>query len=289
MQTKIFLTGGTGLLGKCLAGELAAFGDVVPAAHREEGPRGKHYPKINVEDASSVFAALDGKDYTHLVHAAAIRSPEQCLADPAYAYLVNAVAVEHLAAACTRNGIKLIYISTDYVFPGVAAPYRESCKPYPINVYGRTKLAGEYAARSVEKHLVVRVPALWSDDPNDERGPLKAVLDKFRAGKPFPAENRFVRHYTLASDIAKAATFCITQNMSGIVHLSAGESQTKADFFRAAGKHFGFDPDLVVNAPQPEGEDTRPQDSTLDTSFYRSHDGPHIRGLSEVLADLRKA
>lgn len=288
MSAKFFLTGGTGLLGKCLAVELAALGEVVPARHIEGAPPGKDYPAVAIEDPSSVFAALDGKGYTHVVHSAAARSPEQCMADPAFAYLVNAVAVEHIAAACRRNGIKLIFISTDYVFPGSAPPYREECKPLPVNVYGRSKLAGEYAARGVQQHLIARIPALWSLDPGESRSPLKAFLDKLRAGKPFPCENRLVRHYSLADDIAKAVAFCAGKNMCGTIHLSAGESQTKADFARAIARHFGFDPGLVVNAPQPEGEDSRPQDSTLDTGLYRSHEGPHIRGVSEVFADCVK-
>ncbi len=288
MSMKVFITGGTGLLGSCLTKELSAFADVTTAVHSAPAQEGIKTTHIDLEDEQSIRAALDGKGYTHVVHSAAIRNPEECLNNRERAYRINSVAVEYIADCCAKNGMKLIYISTDYVFPGTAAPYREQCSPQPINVYGRTKLAGEYATKAVEKHLIARIPALWANDPEDSKSPLKGFIEKFKAGKPFPVENKLVRHYTLAEDIAKALAFCIEKDMAGIIHLSSGESQTKADFARAVGKQYGFDPSLIINAGQSENEDTRPCDSSLDTVLYRSHDGPHIRGLSEVLADMRQ-
>lgn len=288
MSMKVFVTGGTGLLGSCIVNGLSAFAEVTSAVHSAPAQDGIATAHIALEDERSIRAALSGKGYTHVVHSAAIRNPEECLNNRERAYRINSVAVEYVADCCAANGIKLVYISTDYVFPGTAAPYREQCSPQPINVYGRSKLAGEYAAKAVEKHLIARIPALWGNDPDDAKSPLKGFIDKFKAGKPFPVENKLVRHYTLAADIAKALAFCIEKDMAGIIHLSSGESQTKADFARALGKQYGFDPSLIVNAGQSENEDARPLDSSLDTALYRSHDGPHIRGLSEVLSDMRQ-
>lgn len=286
---KIFLTGGTGLLGSLLAGEMSRFAEVIAAGHQAPGKDGEPAGRLNIEDRGAVDAALDGKGYTHVVHSAAIRVPEDCLRDPGRAYAVNAVAVEFIAAACRRNNAKLVYISTDYVFPGTTPPYNEDCRPLPVNIYGRTKLAGEYAARSVEPHLICRIPALWGRDPGDARSPLKAFLEKLRAGKPFPVESTLVRHYTSADDAARAVAFCVEKNFAGVVHISAAESQTKADFARAVARHYGYSPDLVINAGQPTSEDRRPRDTTMDTSLYRSRGGPHVRGLSEVFADTPKA
>ncbi len=283
MCMKILVTGGKGLLGTHLAAALAGFADVVVASHSDTAGSAA----LAIDNQAQVDAALDNGDFSHVVNCAAIRDPEECMKDPARAYLVNAVAVEYIAQACRRNNIKLVQISTDYVFPGTTPPYRETCDTLPVNVYGRTKLAGEFAARATPNFIVARIPALWDSDPENPRSPLYSFVQKFRAGKPFPVENRWVRHYTLAGDIAKALAFCIEKNMLGIIHLSASESQSKADFARDIGKFFGYDPELVINAAPPEQADVRPPNSALDASFYRAHNGPYIRGVSEVFHDLR--
>ncbi|MDR0361853.1 MAG: SDR family oxidoreductase [Planctomycetota bacterium] len=282
---KILVTGGTGLLGSRIAREAARFADVVPAGHRASGKGGASVA-LDIENADEVRRTIVDGGFTHVVHSAAIRDPEECLADPARAYRVNAVAVEYIAAACREAGATLVHVSTDYVFPGTTPPYREECRPQPINVYGRTKLAGEFAARAVDGCLVTRVPALWSADPEDARSPVKGFVEKLRAGKALPVENTLVRHFTLADDAAVGIAFCVEKKLSGVIHIAAGESQTKADFVRAVARHFGCDPGLVVDAGVSGGGDRRPKDSTLDTSLYRSHGGPHIRGMGEVFADL---
>ncbi|MDR1611824.1 MAG: SDR family oxidoreductase [Planctomycetota bacterium] len=282
---RILVIGGTGLLGKPLAKELSRFAEVVSAGHRASGA-GAAEIAVNIEDREEVRRAIVGRGFTHVAHTAAMRVPEDCLKDPARAYMVNAVAVEFVAEACNEAGAKLVYVSSDYVFPGTTPPYREESRTLPVNVYGRTKLAGEFAARAVGDCLITRVPALWSVDRGDARSPLKGFVDKLAKGKPVPVENTLVRHYTLAGDAAKGIAFCIENNLSGIIHIAAGESQTKADFARAIARCFGFDQELVVGAGQPGGEDRRPVDSTLDTSLYKAHGGPRPRGMSEVFAEL---
>ena len=87
MSMKIFLTGGTGLLGNCLIGELERLGEVTATRHQAAAPAGKSFLQIDLNDEDAIAAALDKQGYTHLVHSAALRYPEQCQADPAQALL----------------------------------------------------------------------------------------------------------------------------------------------------------------------------------------------------------
>ena len=286
MTMRVFLTGGSGLLGTKLAVELMRMCQVTAVGHTSPARNGHQRIMLDILDAGALAEALDGRGYTHVLHTAALRSPEECAGDVVRAYSVNTAGVENLAAACIRNGMKMVYVSTDYVFAGDKAPYREGDMPGPVNLYGRTKLAGEFAARSVPDHLVARIPALWGDDPEDARGNQRDFLAMFRRSEPFPVEHVLVRHYSLANDIAAAIAFCVELKMSGTVHLSARESQTKADFARALARMHGFDPALVVDSGLPAGAVARPRNPALDPSLYESLGGPRIRGMSEVVENM---
>lgn len=277
---KILLTGASGLLGSQLAKALAKSNEVTSAG-LSRVPEGGI--RLDVTRRDEVRALLDDEGYDAVVHAAAIPSPEQCAKDPIKAYLVNVVAVEHLAEACVRNDLKLIYVSTDYVFDGTKPLYREDARPAPANLYGRTKLAGEYAAKSAPHWLVTRISALWGEDVDNPKANQKAFLELYRRGEEFPVENVLVRHYSLAADIAAGIAFCVDKGVFGTVHLTARESQTKADFARAVGRFHGFDPALAIDSGLAADAEPRPFDPGLDPSLYESLGGPHIRGVSEVL------
>ena len=85
--------------------------------------------------------------------------------EPDASFQVNARAVEALAAACRELDCPLLQVSTDYVFGADRdrrTPYRETDTPGPVNVYGQSKLAGERAAQSWEKHYIVRTCGLYT-------------------------------------------------------------------------------------------------------------------------------
>ena len=75
---------------------------------------------------------------------------ENCELEPEKAYAVNALGARNVAEVARDLGAVLIHVSTDYVFDGSkGSPYEETDCPRPLNVYGNTKLAGEYFVRCV--------------------------------------------------------------------------------------------------------------------------------------------
>lgn len=106
---------------------------------------------------------------------AANRFPDKCDANPEAAQALNVEATARLAKTASSRGVFLIYISTDYVFPGKPgeAPYESHALTQPPNLYGQTKLDGEKVTLEAtkEKHLgvVLRVPVLYgaATDPSD--------------------------------------------------------------------------------------------------------------------------
>lgn len=279
---RILLTGANGLLGRCVLRALAGGHEVAATGHARLAPG---LTPLDITDPGAVARVAKGGRFTHIVNCAADRSPEHCRDHAEEAYRLNALAVEHLGAAADRIGALLCQISTDYVFPGTHPPYREDDMPLPVNLYGRTKLAGEYAARRAARHLVLRVPALYRTDLGDDRNTASEFARWLRAGERRPQDAATIRYYTLADDVADAVRFALEKGCEGILHLSAEQRTTKAEFGRKIAAAIGCDPAQVTDAGPPAHEDRRPHDSHLDPGRYLALGG---RPFTDIETALRR-
>ena len=122
---------------------------------------------IEVSEFESVKTCLGRCSPTVVVNTAAMHHVEHCEKDPTNAYAVNAIGVRNLAAITRDLGATLIHVSTDYVFDGrKETPYVEEDAPLPLQVYGNSKLCGEFYARTLNpKHFVLRTSALFGRHP----------------------------------------------------------------------------------------------------------------------------
>jgi dTDP-4-dehydrorhamnose reductase len=165
---KVAVIGATGQLGHDLTEAFSAAGDAVtPLGHED----------LDVVSADSVESVLRQALPDLVVNAAAFHNVEKCEADPSLAFAVNTLGARHVARVTAGFGVKLAHISTDYVFDGSKqAPYVESDPAAPLNVYGNSKLSGEYFVRSVNpRHFLVRVSALYGSYPCRAKGGLNFV------------------------------------------------------------------------------------------------------------------
>lgn len=161
MAYTVLITGASGLLGRaileCFQGD-QRFRAVGVAFSR----RGPGIVNADLRDAETVNKLVDETKPHFIIHAAAERRPDVVERDMAMSERINVEAVWHLGRAASRVGSGFIYISTDYLWDGTAAPYKEDAKPCPLNAYGVTKLRGEYAALAAHAEaIVLRVPVLF--------------------------------------------------------------------------------------------------------------------------------
>lgn len=179
-RMKILITGATGRLGGVLARHYDLRYELICPG------RGM----LDLSRPESVNASLLGMDYDLLINCAGITSPDACAREPELALRVNAESPAVMAAECKRRGVRMIQISTDYVFGGeVDAPLSEETSARPVNHYGATKLAGEQAVLTVSTEaLVARVSWLFGGGnsfPDQmlrtarEGGELEAIADKW--------------------------------------------------------------------------------------------------------------
>jgi dTDP-4-dehydrorhamnose reductase len=120
---------------------------------RELARRGLAYQGVDIHDfditnEAEVRACFTGCSPGAVLHCAAYTAVDQAEDNADLCRAVNADATRYIARACAAGGAKMIYLSTDYVFPGRGEIFYETDdRPDPLNVYGLTKLEGETAAR----------------------------------------------------------------------------------------------------------------------------------------------
>lgn len=91
-----------------------------------------------------------------IIHAAAVTNSINVKQNPVPAIQTNIIGTAYISEYCIKNNIRLVYISTDYVYPGTKGNYIETDSLYPDNEYAWTKLGGECSVKLVPKHLIIR-------------------------------------------------------------------------------------------------------------------------------------
>lgn len=165
---KIVVVGGNGQLGEDVVAALRSEGHEVTSLTHQD---------VEIADKESAHQQLDSLRPHVVINTAAFHHVEQCEADPAKAFAINAIGARNLAQVSQALNAVLIHVSTDYVFDGLKrSPYDEGDAPMPLNVYGNSKLAGEYFVRSQNpRHFVVRVSGLYGAHPCRAKGNLNFV------------------------------------------------------------------------------------------------------------------
>ena len=180
---KILLTGKNGQVGWELQRTLASLGDVVAVGHRE----------MDLADPESIRRMIGQVRPGLIVNAAAYTAVDQAESEPDLAMAVNGAAPGIMAEEVKRLNAAIIHYSTDYVFDGGGKrPYVENDTPNPLNVYGKTKLAGERAIQATGvPHLRLRTSWVYGARGRNflltilrlarERSELKIVDDQVGA------------------------------------------------------------------------------------------------------------
>jgi dTDP-4-dehydrorhamnose reductase len=232
MTLRILLTGKNGQVGAELAAFLPGLGDVAAFGRHE----------LDLSNPALVRRAIRDVRPDIIVNAAAYTAVDQAEKEQTQARALNVDAPALMAEEAKRIGAALVHYSTDYVFDGSRdRPYVETDQPSPLNVYGKTKLAGEEAIRAVGvPHLILRTAWVYGTRGRNflltilrlatEREELRVVHDQF--GAP-----------TWCREIAKATRALLVQltqqgqddisKFGGTYHLTAAGKTSWFEFAQA--------------------------------------------------------
>ena len=265
---KIAVVGANGQLGSDMVSAFRAAGDSVEALTHAD---------LEIAEFDSVSAVLGKLRPEVIVNTAAFHHVDKCEQDPAKAYAVNGIGSRNLARAANEIDALLIHISTDYVFDGSKnTPYEESDAPLPLNVYGNTKLAGEYYVRSIAKrHQVLRTSGIYGKEPCRAKGGLNFVETMLKLarerGKVRVVGDEFVSP-TFTPEIAEQAVALSRSNLNGLFH---GTAEGSCSWFEFAREIFELTGTKVVLEQAAPGEFpakiARPKYSVLENRALKSH------------------
>jgi len=224
---KILLTGKNGQIGWELQRTLAPLGEVTAVDRRE----------MDLADPDSMRKVIREVRPDLIVNAAAYTAVDKAESEPDLAMAVNGIAPGIMAEEAKRLNATMIHYSTDYVFDGTKkTPYSEEDSPNPLNVYGKTKLAGERAVQAGgASYLILRTSWVYAARGRNflltilklarERSELKIVDDQVGA----PTWSRLLAEVTSQIVAQLFSPRCRTAtpmaDVSGIYHaVSAGST-----------------------------------------------------------------
>ena len=234
-MSRILVTGKDGQVGFELPGRLERAGQITATGRGE----------LDLSDPGSIRRCIRELKPDLIVNAAAYTAVDQAESEPELAMAVNGIAPGIIAEEAKRAGAVLIHYSTDYVFDGTKGrPYAEDDAPAPINVYGRTKLAGERAIQAVDvPHLILRTSWVYGMRGKNflltmlrlgrERDELRIVDDQIGAPNWSGAIAAATGDIVLRLGCGQPGFVDACARQSGVYHLSA-TGQTSWHGFAAA-------------------------------------------------------
>ena len=197
MKQNILIFGESGQLAKCLKD---SFKDWLPYFNIKLCGRSC----IDITKWSHVQSLLDTEHPSLVINASAYTAVDEAENNPLDAFQLNTLAPEYIARKCKLLDIPIIHISTDYVYDGTSdVPYKPSDTPNPLNIYGKSKLAGEWACQleHPSKSYIIRTSWGFSKEGNNF---VNTMLNLARNQKIIPVIHDQVGCPTYMPDLAEA-------------------------------------------------------------------------------------
>lgn len=275
---KVLLTGANGQLGRCFQDRLPANWQILATDSAQ----------LDITDLAQVAAAITAFKPDAIVNAAAYTAVDKAESDVDLAERINAAGPANLASVAAQHGIRLVHVSTDYVFDGNAnTPYTEESPTNPLSVYGATKLAGERAVSAAAPDaIIVRTAWVFSEYGNNF---VKTMLrlGKERDGLSIVNDQRGCPTY--AGDLAQAIIALLQQNAAGGIYHYAGDKEVSWFEFAQAIFTVAVQKAVLNRAPMLTPITTTQYPTPAHRPTYSTLAGDKIKALGIALSDWQSA
>ena len=278
-MTRVAVIGRTGQLGTDLVNVLVEAGsyEVFGFSHQE----------IECTDPASVEKTLKTVRPDVVINCAAFVRVDESEERADETFGVNSLGALNVARGCAEIDALCVYISTDYVFDGEkGCPYTEGDAPHPINVYGVSKLGGEYLVQEAcPRWLIARMASLFGKAGSSGKGGnfVETVLARAKAGEPLRLVDDIRMSPTYTRDAAQALERLLRERTLGLFHLVNAGNCTWYEFackaLEIVGLQHRIEPISALEYPMKA---RRPKDSSLASTKLNS-------SLKECLRPWREA
>ena len=222
---KILLIGASGQLGVDLVKALSHHAIISPP-----------HDSLDIVKTEEVLKLLRSQRPQLIINTAAFHQVDKCETAIQTSFNINSEAVRTLAIGAREIDAVLLHFSTDYVFDGQATqPYVEESTPRPINVYGVSKLSGEYLIESVwNKFFIVRTSGLYGDAGSRGKGNnfIETMLKKAHQQESIRVVNDQRLTPTSTKELARKAAELIETTYYGLYHITASGDCSWYEFAR---------------------------------------------------------
>lgn len=277
---KVWIVGSSGQIG-------TAINEVLDPMEIEVFDTDKNELDITQTDEVLHFGDINRPNV--IINCAAITDTALCEKNPELAYRVNALGARNLSIVASKVGAKIVQLSTDDVFDGIANhPYSEFDDTNPQTVYGRSKRAGEnYVKEFTHKHFIIRSSWVYGNGDNF----VNRVLEAARKQEPFAVPAGEIGAPTSAKDLARIILHLIDTNEYGTYHVtckgSCSRYELAQEVLALTGKTIQLTEASSVALEQPA---VRPAYAVLDNFILRIidvYDMPHWKdSLKEYIEEM---
>jgi dTDP-4-dehydrorhamnose reductase len=288
----LLVTGASGLLGASVLQSAVDLGwQAVGLCHRHvlRNPK-MQVAQVDLTDSSATRKLLHDLRPTAIIHCAAATNVDWCEDNPTQAQAINVQASALLAQSATELNSAFIYISTDAIFDGASGRYVETDQPTPLNIYAKSKLAGEQESMRLHPAaLVVRVN-IYGWNAQEKQSLAEWVLVRLQAGNDVPGFADVFFTPILVNHLVPILFAMLQHKLTGIYHVAGSERVSKFEFAQRVATTFGFDPaqitpchvkDMKLIAP-------RPLDISLNTAKVTRALGLSLPGIDSGLRKFRE-
>ena len=270
----ILVTGASGQLGAYLLRELRREDVTVVAWSGTTAGECVGVPlrSVDLGDAAAVTHAFRAARPDVVLHAGALARVADCHRDPDRARRVNVEGTAVLAHLAAKSRVRLVYISTDLVFDGEHAPYREDDPVCPHSIYGRTKEEAEAVVLATPRGVVARLSLLFGPSLGARPSFFDEQVTALREARPITL---FADEWRTPLDLATAATALLAlarSDVTGRLHIGGPERLTRLEMGQRWAAFLGADARSirVVRRNEVPAPEARPRDTSLDSSRWRA-------------------
>ena len=281
---RILITGASGMLGATLVKRWQDKFEVF-ATDKEnfKNSSAKNFMEFDLL-SESYDALMNWAKSDTIIHCAAITNVDYCEENPEQAMAVNAESVNKFLKY--GSDARLIFISSDSVFPDEIHLASENDLTSPENVYGRSKEVGEnYINNASGEHVAIRTTIVGKNINPSYQGFVEWIVNTVQEGKEIILFDDVLFTPITTWHLANEMEWIMKNNISGIIHVSGCEPISKYDFGKKICKGLELDTKLIKKGSMDNIKlnAKRSNDQTMDSGFYHSISNRILPSVAETM------